>query len=101
MAELYPPHLQSTAASIFNWGRIISFFSPLITASIAQQVGMPIAMSCAALAFTLAALGSASARRWRPETRKPPADTTAGGFLLHGIRVNPPSSHHRQSGWCR
>jgi hypothetical protein len=55
MAELYPPHLQSTAASIFNWGRIISFFSPLITASIAQQVGMPIAMSCAALAFTLAA----------------------------------------------
>ena len=56
MAELYPPHLQSTAASIFNWGRIISFFSPLITARIAEEAGMTAAMSCAAAAFTLAAL---------------------------------------------
>lgn len=56
MAELYPPHLQSTAASIFNWGRIISFFAPLITARIAQQAGMTAGMSCAAAAFTLAAI---------------------------------------------
>jgi len=56
MAELYPPHLQSTAASIFNWGRIISFFWPLITARIAETGGMTTAMSCAAVAFTLAAL---------------------------------------------
>jgi len=56
MAELYPVHLQSTAASIFNWGRIISFFAPLITASIAQRAGMTAAMSCGAVAFSLAAL---------------------------------------------
>lgn len=56
MAELYPPHLQSTAASIFNWGRVISFFAPLITARIAESAGMATAMSTAAVAFTLAAL---------------------------------------------
>ena len=55
MAELYPPHLQSTAASIFNWGRIISFFAPLITARIAESVGMGAAMGSAAIAFSLAA----------------------------------------------
>ncbi|KUR80233.1 MFS transporter [Novosphingobium sp. FSW06-99] len=56
MAELYPPHLQSTAASIFNWGRLISFFAPLITARIAESAGMATAMSSAAVAFSLAAL---------------------------------------------
>jgi hypothetical protein len=55
MAELYPVHLQSTAASIFNWGRIISFFAPLITARIATSIGMGAAMASAAVAFTLAA----------------------------------------------
>ncbi len=55
MAELYPVHLQSTAASIFNWGRIISFFAPLITARIAENIGMGAAMASAAVAFTLAA----------------------------------------------
>ncbi|AOR78961.1 MFS transporter [Novosphingobium resinovorum] len=56
LAELYPPHLQSTAASIFNWGRIISFFAPLITATLAQKLGMTIAMGSASLAFSLAAV---------------------------------------------
>ena len=56
MAELYPAHLQSTAASIFNWGRVISFFAPIITASIAQHASMMAAMSLAAVAFTLAAI---------------------------------------------
>lgn len=55
MAELYPPHLQSTAASIFNWGRIISFFAPLITARLAYSIGMGAAMGSAAVAFSLAA----------------------------------------------
>ncbi|MEE4451550.1 MFS transporter [Novosphingobium resinovorum] len=55
LAELYPPHLQSTAASIFNWGRIISFFAPLITAQIAGSFGMAAAMGSASVAFTLAA----------------------------------------------
>ena len=55
LAELYPPNLQSTAASIFNWGRIISFFAPLITAALAQRLGMAVAMASASLAFLLAA----------------------------------------------
>jgi hypothetical protein len=54
MAELYPPHLQSTAASIFNWGRVISFFAPLITARVAESAGMAAAMIMGAVAFSLA-----------------------------------------------
>jgi len=56
LAELYPPHLRSTAASIFNWGRVISFFAPLITATLAGTIGLPFAMASASLAFGLAAL---------------------------------------------
>jgi MFS family permease len=55
MAELYPSHLQSTAASIFNWGRIISFFAPLITAQVADAFSLRTAMFTAAAAFTTAA----------------------------------------------
>jgi MFS family permease len=55
LAELYPPHLRSTAASIFNWGRIISFFAPLITAGIANQFGLAAAMLSASLSFSIAA----------------------------------------------
>ena len=55
-AELYPPHLRSTAASIFNWGRIISFFAPLATATIANRLGLPAAMSAGSVSFTLAAI---------------------------------------------
>jgi MFS family permease len=56
MAELYPPHLRSTAASIFNWGRIISFFAPLVTAWIAGSLGLAAAMLSASLSFSLAAI---------------------------------------------
>jgi MFS family permease len=56
IAELFPPHLRSTAASIFNWGRIISFFAPPITGAIAETYGLRIAMGTAAIAFGLAAL---------------------------------------------
>jgi len=56
MAELYPPHLQSTAASIFNWGRVISFFAPLITAEIASAFSLSAAMFSAAAAFGIAAV---------------------------------------------
>ena len=55
MAELYPRHLQSTAASIFNWGRVISFFAPLITAQIAAAFSLRTAMFTAAIAFATAA----------------------------------------------
>lgn len=56
LAELYPPHLKSTAASIFNWGRLISFFSPLITGAIASAFGLQAAMLAACVAFLVAAL---------------------------------------------
>ncbi|MBB3472962.1 MFS transporter [Sphingomonas sp. BK345] len=56
LAELYPPHLRSTAASIFNWGRIISFFAPLATGLLADRYGLPAAMASAAVAFAAAAL---------------------------------------------
>jgi MFS family permease len=56
LAELYPPHLRSTAASIFNWGRVISFFAPLITATLAGSFGLTVAMATASIAFGLAAV---------------------------------------------
>lgn len=56
LAELYPPHLKSTASSIFNWGRLISFFSPLITGLLASHVGLRAAMMVSSLTFVCAAL---------------------------------------------
>ena len=56
LAELYPPHLRSTAASIFNWGRIISFFAPLITAAVATRFGLTVGMALASGCFAAAAL---------------------------------------------
>jgi MFS family permease len=56
LAELYPPHLRSTAASIFNWGRVISFFAPLLTAKLASLFGLSAAMASASLAFGIAAV---------------------------------------------
>lgn len=68
LAEMFPAHLRSTAASIFNWGRIISLFSPPITAAVATSYGLGAAMAMAAVSFTLAALV------WRtlPETLQKP-----------------------------
>jgi MFS family permease len=64
LSELYPPHLRSTAASIFNWGRVISMTAPLITAPLAQAFGLGPVMSLASVSFLAAAL------LWRmvPET---------------------------------
>jgi MFS family permease len=56
LAELYPPHLRSTAASIFHWGRLVSFFAPLITAGIAARFGLAAAMLTASASFGLAAV---------------------------------------------
>ena len=56
LAELYPQHLRSTAASIFNWGRIVSFAAPLITGQLAENFGLAITMSTASLTFAIAAL---------------------------------------------
>jgi MFS family permease len=56
LAELYPGHLKSTAASIFNWGRIFSFFAPLITGRIAETFGLATTMTIASVVFSLAAV---------------------------------------------
>jgi MFS family permease len=55
LSELYPPHLRSTAASIFNWGRVISMMAPLITAPLAEQFGRAPVMSMASVSFLAAA----------------------------------------------
>ncbi len=55
LSELYPPHLRSTAASIFNWGRIISMLAPLITAPMAEAFGLPPVMCLASVSFIAAA----------------------------------------------
>jgi MFS family permease len=55
LSELYPPHLRSTAASIYNWGRVISMTAPLITAPLAEAVGLGPVMSLASVSFLVAA----------------------------------------------
>jgi MFS family permease len=55
LSELYPPHLRSTAASIFNWGRVISMTAPLITAPLAEHFGRAPVMSMASISFLAAA----------------------------------------------
>lgn len=56
LAEMYPAHLRSTATSIFNWGRIISLFSPPVTAAVAQNFGLDAAMALGGLSWFLSAL---------------------------------------------
>lgn len=55
-SELYPAHLRATAASIINWGRIVSLFGSLLTGWIAHQAGLQTVMYIGAAAYALAAL---------------------------------------------
>jgi MFS family permease len=56
LAELYPTHLRSTAASLFNYGRIISFAAPPLTAALSVSIGLPGTMAIGAPIFIIAAL---------------------------------------------
>ena len=51
LAEMYPPHLRSTAISIFHWGRIVSFIAPLITGFLAEEIGLVWAMMTGSAVF--------------------------------------------------
>ncbi len=55
-AELYPEHLRATAASIFNWGRIVSLFGALIAGTIAQRYGLHTIMYIGGGTFLLGAI---------------------------------------------
>ena len=56
LAELYPSHLKSTAASIFNWGRIVSFLAPVITGAAAERFGLAATMTIGSVVFSAAAI---------------------------------------------
>lgn len=55
-AELYPEHLRATAASIFNWGRIVSLFGALVAGSIAQRYGLHTIMYIGGGTFLMGAI---------------------------------------------
>ena len=56
LSELYPPHLRSTAASIFNWGRVVSMLAPIVTGELAKVYPLSYIMSAASVAFIASAL---------------------------------------------
>jgi predicted MFS family arabinose efflux permease len=55
-AELYPEHLRATAASIFNWGRIVSLFGAVVAGAIAESFGLRAIMYVGAFTFVLASV---------------------------------------------
>ena len=54
-AELYPEHLRATAASIFNWGRVVSLFGALLAGAIAQRYVLHTIMYIGSLTFLFGA----------------------------------------------
>jgi predicted MFS family arabinose efflux permease len=55
-AELYPEHLRATAASIFNWGRIVSLFGAVLSGAVAQKYGLHTIMYIGSITFLLGAV---------------------------------------------
>jgi MFS family permease len=55
LAELYPTHLRATAASLFNYGRIVSFAAPPLTAALSAEIGLTSTMLIGAPIFLIAA----------------------------------------------
>ena len=77
LSELYPGHLKSTAASIFNWGRIFSFLAPLITGQIAEKFGLAVTMTIASVVFSIAAVIWLNLPETLDRSGKGPSPTTA------------------------
>lgn len=55
-AELYPEHLRATAASIINWGRVVSLFGSLLSGWIAHEAGLRTVMYIGGATYALAGL---------------------------------------------
>ncbi|MDT7935173.1 MAG: MFS transporter [Sphingomonadaceae bacterium] len=55
LSELYPSNLRATAASIFNWGRVVSILAPPLTAALVPAFGMAPVMMLGSVALLLAA----------------------------------------------
>jgi MFS family permease len=54
-AELYPIEIRSTAASLFHYGRIVSFAAPTLVAAAADHYGLAPAMSAGVVVYALGA----------------------------------------------
>ncbi len=55
IAEMFPPELRLAATSLFQWGRLVSLLTPLLTGMLAQSWGLVPAMALGIAAFVLAA----------------------------------------------
>jgi MFS family permease len=53
-AELYPAELRATAASIFQWGRIVSLFGAVVAGAIAERFGLATTMYVGSATFVVA-----------------------------------------------
>ena len=53
IAEMFPPELRLAATSLFQWGRLVSLFTPLITGTLAQSWGLVPAMALGIAAFAV------------------------------------------------
>ncbi len=56
LSELYPPHLRSTAASIFNWGRVVSMLAPILIGQLAEVYTLSSIMWFASVSFIASAM---------------------------------------------
>ena len=53
IAEMFPPELRLAATSLFQWGRLVSLFAPMITGTLAQSWGLAAVMALGIAAFAL------------------------------------------------
>ncbi len=53
-AELYPSELRATAASIFQWGRVVSLFGAVAAGAIAEHFGLATTMYVGSAIFVVA-----------------------------------------------